>query len=879
MPVMVYVQAVMVPYNAFSALSKTALDSFVPFQHNPPGRTNRVNRLSSMRLSLRTLLAFEDNVFDVEQHRRLEQLLPTDQAAEATLQRIRSIVRNPMLGVPGLVDQQEELNPNYVAEYLDHQMPSGVQEKFEAYCLSADKYLAEVASIHHILSNVLGEPARTSRECRIKCYETLSAKPEKPINTIGDSGTAAALPELPKHFRPYLPQETALGTTPSGNTALGNAASGNTPSGKPASFWRRWFPSKPTPQPTITPVEQKGTSPLWTFCIFGLCIAGLCIGWQQIETKRAAQKLREMVETETVVSYDSTENAVADAAVFAAAFFTDDGNAAVGTIADRTADGTEHAFIEPHWDNGFDLIPSLPPSEPQTPFEYAAHSEHIEQVAHTREVLGHNAPPGHGLPGNELSNNIPITDPFPAVHDGSRDSSHDISAHFAAPSQAAGEGNRNNSREPWEPLPTTALPQLPATESAVPETLPPLADDTIIEFQPVDSASGGSVPHALPPPPGATWPLGDTPFLPEPVAVRHSLSETMPGRPLPQPPAQQPPVHQPIMQPPIPTQPITQTSGALPRVLGRALPMIQPNVMFFAESQEHPWLLPALPFDLSAGQYLLTAAPFRGTFELAGNFRIEMIGDAKLHILPPDASGVSGIFVDYGRIIIHPLQANQPLRIKMERAGGIVRTAGTESILFLDTFAEVSEPPSRTRLPEEQRARTSPILGFVPKNGEQIIWHAAGQPQPFYVNTQGSVLLRSDQYRFGEIKNLPNWLLGSMPMTQDDRQLAETCRRYFDEAGRTENDAGKIGAKALTWLVQDESQAVRILGLRLWGDLGEFFVPLSVAAEKQSGDEVVRRVLGRYFDEVMRRDAESIQRFSDAIEEVKEAQRRTGIVR
>jgi hypothetical protein len=124
-----------------------------------------------MRLSLRTLLAFEDHIFDQEQHQQLERLIPKHDAASAMLNRIRSTVCNPRLGVPGLVDQREELDPNLVAEYLDHQMPDEIQERFETYCLSSDKYLAEIASIHHVLSNVLGEPARTSRECRQRCYD------------------------------------------------------------------------------------------------------------------------------------------------------------------------------------------------------------------------------------------------------------------------------------------------------------------------------------------------------------------------------------------------------------------------------------------------------------------------------------------------------------------------------------------------------------------------------------------------------------------------------------------------------------------------------------------------------------------------------------
>jgi len=89
--------------------------------------------------------------------------------------------------------------------------------------------------------------------------------------------------------------------------------------------------------------------------------------------------------------------------------------------------------------------------------------------------------------------------------------------------------------------------------------------------------------------------------------------------------------------------------------------------------------------------------------------------------------------------------------------------------------------------------------------------------------------------------------------------LAEVCRRYFAEARGD-------GATALTRMAQDERQSVRLLGLRLWGDLGEFIVPVTEMAERREGDEAVRAVLTRYFDEVMRRDPESVQRLADAID-------------
>ncbi|MGL4594954.1 MAG: hypothetical protein ACRCUY_09525 [Thermoguttaceae bacterium] len=123
-----------------------------------------------MRISLQTLLAFEDKVFDLEQHRQLERIITKQSEATATLARLRKVTRDFRLGVPGCENRNEELDPNFVAEYLDHQMDDQTQKEFETYCLESDIYLAEIASIHQILANVLGEPARTSRECRLLCY-------------------------------------------------------------------------------------------------------------------------------------------------------------------------------------------------------------------------------------------------------------------------------------------------------------------------------------------------------------------------------------------------------------------------------------------------------------------------------------------------------------------------------------------------------------------------------------------------------------------------------------------------------------------------------------------------------------------------------------
>jgi len=736
-----------------------------------------------MRLSLRTLLAFEDNVFDVEQHRRLEQLLPADKTAETTLRRIRSIVRNPSLGVPGLVDHQEELDPNYVAEYLDHQMSGSVQEKFEAYCLAADKYLAEIASIHHILSNVLGEPARTSRECRLRCYDVIYADKNPPATPMSEQLT---------HFQPH-------GASPESKTGKSAKKRYFAP------FWNLLFPAKPVPATPAVPAEKR--PPLWTFTILGLFICALLLGWQQIEKKRSAQQ--QGIEAEIITGEPGTVFPIAQAEAFAREdhiaggydYAVADFMAEHHVVEQDIVDAGESDIIPAPADQRSDRSDKVESLVPLVPLEV------IEQVAFASETF---------LPVAAAS--AEGTSEVPQVSSVELTRLEMLNPEDGIASEGAVSGSEENSIIAFQAI---MSPTIPISESTVrPNTLPPPA---ISAWQPIEK-------------PGAE----------KKTAVSQPVSLVM---------AQQPSPNLSLGTP--------MTATIVPRVVGRAVELSPSGLIFSAASSGAPWQLPSLPFDLNGEQYLLTAVPFRGTFELAAGFRIEMIGDAKLCILPPDASGIPGIFVDYGRIVIYPLKPNQPLRIETERSRGLVRATGTESILFIDTFAEVSESPGTAKPTEEQRLRMSPILGFVPKNGEQIIWKSVNQPQPFYANTQGSILLQSERYRFGEIRNLPTWL--ALPVTLEDRMLAEVCRRYFVEAHGD-------GEQALTRLMRDESPAVRTLGLRLWGDLGRFDVPIAVVAERRQGEEAIRHVLNQYFEEIMRRDEETIQRFADALQFVKEAQ-------
>jgi hypothetical protein len=190
------------------------------------------------------------------------------------------------------------------------------------------------------------------------------------------------------------------------------------------------------------------------------------------------------------------------------------------------------------------------------------------------------------------------------------------------------------------------------------------------------------------------------------------------------------------------------------------------------------------------------------------------------------------------------------------KSSGVITPSGTESVLFIDSFAVISD--QNVNVVPGQKPRTAPILGFLPKNDESIVWKSTRQSEPVSVDTQRSVLLHSDKYQFAAIQNMPNWL-GTIDLSLEDRMLAEACQRCFADA---DGDA----VKALTSLVQDKSSATRALGYRLWGDLGEFTVPLTMVRENKKEHEAIRLTLRQYIDDVMLRDEETVNGLSEALE-------------
>ncbi len=127
-----------------------------------------------MRLTLRTLLAFLDNILEPEDREALEKKIQESEFAQDLIRRSHETVIDQELSALDPFGYGLRQDPNLVAEYLDNTMPREQIEEFERQCIEsgteADTRLAEVTSCHHILTMVLGDPVQFSASSRDRMY-------------------------------------------------------------------------------------------------------------------------------------------------------------------------------------------------------------------------------------------------------------------------------------------------------------------------------------------------------------------------------------------------------------------------------------------------------------------------------------------------------------------------------------------------------------------------------------------------------------------------------------------------------------------------------------------------------------------------------------
>jgi hypothetical protein len=127
-----------------------------------------------MRLTLRTLLAWLDDTLQPTQVREIGVQVAESPFAQELTERIHRVTRQRRLAVPSS-SGPDGTDPNVVASYLDNDLSSDEVADYEKKCLTSDVKLAEVASVHQILS-LLGQKVKVPAEARTRMYQLVKGR-------------------------------------------------------------------------------------------------------------------------------------------------------------------------------------------------------------------------------------------------------------------------------------------------------------------------------------------------------------------------------------------------------------------------------------------------------------------------------------------------------------------------------------------------------------------------------------------------------------------------------------------------------------------------------------------------------------------------------
>ncbi len=156
----------------------------------------------TMRLTLRTLLAYMDDLLEPQDAIQMGKRIEENKVATELVHRIRTRMRLLRLGAPKVDGKGLGADANSVAEYLDNSLAVERVPDFEKLCLESDVHLAEAASCHQILAAVLDKPAVVDPALRLRVYnliaraddfgEASGAESYHPEMDFGDLATATA---------------------------------------------------------------------------------------------------------------------------------------------------------------------------------------------------------------------------------------------------------------------------------------------------------------------------------------------------------------------------------------------------------------------------------------------------------------------------------------------------------------------------------------------------------------------------------------------------------------------------------------------------------------------------------------------------------------
>ena len=190
-----------------------------------------------MRLTLRTLLAYLDEILEPADAEEMAEKITNSEYAQELVQRTRDVTSRMRLGAPPLTGEGMGLDANTVAEYLDSTLPAEQVPDFEKICLESDSHLAEATASHQILTLVLGEPAEVDDALRRKLCALLGgvqaaeSQAEPPVEAVrlSEPEVVAATSAVPLVAEPTpVPSDTRTRRKPEVPDYLREAAQART---------------------------------------------------------------------------------------------------------------------------------------------------------------------------------------------------------------------------------------------------------------------------------------------------------------------------------------------------------------------------------------------------------------------------------------------------------------------------------------------------------------------------------------------------------------------------------------------------------------------------------------------------------------------------
>src|ERR1700752_2374583 len=157
-----------------------------------------------MRLTLRTLIAWLDDTLPPGEVRAIGQQVSESPFAKELVERIQRVTRQRRLTVPSTTGP-DATDPNLGASYLDNELDQDLVPEYEKLCLTSDVHMAEVASVHQILS-LIGQKAKVPEEAKNRMYHLIRGREPIVKKPRPDTGPAPPGPVS----EPIVPWVTPL---------------------------------------------------------------------------------------------------------------------------------------------------------------------------------------------------------------------------------------------------------------------------------------------------------------------------------------------------------------------------------------------------------------------------------------------------------------------------------------------------------------------------------------------------------------------------------------------------------------------------------------------------------------------------------------------